>query len=312
MKVPVEIRREYELKRSRAAEECEKRRIELYAKEPELYALSEERRSLAFSFGRAKLEGREADANEAYAAILALKAAEAGRLAALGLDEGYLSPRYECAKCKDTGYLDDLRRKPCRCLIDRTLRYRYSLSSVDPSQRFEAFDPSVFKEEQVRRQMLRMRDFCVEYADGFPDNRQKNLLMFGPVGVGKTFLLDCIAVRVIERGFSVLKLTAYNFINHVMDGLKSGEGAPTFMEPEPLIIDDLGTEPVIPNVTVEHFHAVISERSAAGRHMAFATNLNVQELTDFYGERTISRLLAPKNGLARRLTGSDLRMAQQR
>ena len=84
------------------------------------------------------------------------------------------------------------------------------------------------------------------------------------------------------------------------------------MEPELLIIDDLGTEPVIPNVTVEHFHAVISERAAAGRHMAFATNLNVQELTDFYGERTISRLLAPKNGLARRLTGSDLRMAQQR
>ncbi len=36
-----------------------------------------------------------------------------------------------------------------------------------------------------------------------------NLLLYGPGGVGKTFLLNCVFARLLERGFSGVRITAY-------------------------------------------------------------------------------------------------------
>lgn len=47
------------------------------------------------------------------------------------------------------------------------------------------------------------------YAEDFPDNEKPNLIFFGAAGLGKTFVADCIAQRIMERAYLVRRVTAY-------------------------------------------------------------------------------------------------------
>ena len=75
-----------------------------------------------------------------------------------------------------------------------------------------------------------------------------------------------------------------------------------------LLLDDLGTEPMIPGVTIETLFAAINERQFAGKATVIATNLTKNELFTQYGERIFSRLFASREYAAITLRGKDLRM----
>ena len=57
-----------------------------------------------------------------------------------------------------------------------------------------------------------------------------------------------------------------------------------------LVIDDLGTEPILNNVTVEYITAVISERLAKQKAFIITTNLSFDETKIKYTDRLSSRL----------------------
>ena len=127
--------------------------------------------------------------------------------------------------------------------------------------------------------------------------------------MGKTFFLDCIAKRITERGYTALKLTSYALINEVMKGI-SKRDVPSFDEPDLLLIDDLGSEPDIPNITVEHIFSVLNERAELGKSTIVATNLDKNRLFTTYGERIASRLFAERSTTVIDLKGSDLRLSK--
>jgi DNA replication protein DnaC len=58
-----------------------------------------------------------------------------------------------------------------------------------------------------------------------------------------------------------------------------------------LIIDDLGTEPMTRNVTIEYFFDLINERYVSGLHTVIVTNMGFLELKQQYGDRIHSRLM---------------------
>ena len=74
-----------------------------------------------------------------------------------------------------------------------------------------------------------------------------------------------------------------------------------------LLLDDLGTEPLMNNITVTQLFNLLNERQMAGRHTVISTNLSLSELKDRYTERITSRLLDGRD--CRRLTfiGEDIR-----
>ena len=74
------------------------------------------------------------------------------------------------------------------------------------------------------------------------------------------------------------------------------------------MLDDLGTEPMIPGVTIETLFAAINERQFSGKATVIATNLTKNELFTQYGERIFSRLFASREYAAITLRGKDLRM----
>ena len=74
-----------------------------------------------------------------------------------------------------------------------------------------------------------------------------------------------------------------------------------------LLIDDLGTEPLMNNVTVTQLFNLLNERQLAGRHTVISTNLNPRELQERYTERIASRLLDESSCARLGFVGGDIR-----
>ena len=85
------------------------------------------------------------------------------------------------------------------------------------------------------------------------------------------------------------------------------DGFSALIEVPLLLIDDLGTEPMMRNITVEYLFTLLNERMANKRHTVVATNLTPMQIQERYGERVASRLLDSSAGVTARFQGKDLR-----
>ena len=86
------------------------------------------------------------------------------------------------------------------------------------------------------------------------------------------------------------------------------DGFAALLETPLLLVDDLGTEPLMRNITVEYLFLLINERMEAGLSTMVTTNLNPAQILERYGERVCSRLFDRASALAIRLEGKDLRL----
>lgn len=236
-----------------------------------------------------------------------------------GFPEDYLEEKYRCPLCRDTGYTDELPARFCEC-FEKALRERMfedgSMAGLD-EQNFACFSENLVRganRPEDAEYLLIARGVCLRYADSFPDTGKPNLLLYGPGGVGKTFLLNSIYARVEERGLSGVRITAYR-LNEAMRkkhiGAEGGDADFDSLIAAPLLlIDDLGTESILRNVTVEYLFTLLNERCAARRHTVVATNLNPANLKERYGERVVSRLTDASVCNMLQMRGADLRQAQ--
>ena len=98
----------------------------------------------------------------------------------------------------------------------------------------------------------------------------------------------------LERGFSALCLSAFKVVEMTRQAYfsnSSEESAPLF-DVDLLLIDDLGSEPLMDNLTITQLYHVVNERQNAGKHTILSTNLNSVQFQDRYTERIGSRLLS--------------------
>ena len=79
------------------------------------------------------------------------------------------------------------------------------------------------------------------------------------------------------------------------------------MEVSVLMMDDLGSEPLMKNVTVELLFSLLNERLIRGKATVISTNLTLEELRERYTERIVSRINDPRTSLVIALEGQDLR-----
>lgn len=309
-----------EYAQQRAANDSElNRRIEdAEMRDPEIARLRADSVSLALGTMRSILslptqEARVEAANRMKQHGIANNAEIRRRLKGLGYPPNHLELQYRCELCRDTGYVGEAPARFCECFETRLRARRHedgSMAGVD-EQSFEQFNIDLFPEQNGQRNQMRAaRRLCEDYANQFPETRFRSLLLTGTGGLGKTFLLNCIYARVMDRGLSAVRVTAFRMFEsmrqqHVgndenFDGFSSLIAAPL------LLIDDLGTEPMMRNITVEYLFTLLNERIAAKRHTVIATNLTLDQLKERYGERVSSRLMDHCGVL--QLTGKDLRV----
>jgi len=79
------------------------------------------------------------------------------------------------------------------------------------------------------------------------------------------------------------------------------------MDTDLLLIDDLGVEPLMDNITLVYLYNLINERQTRNRHTIYSTNLKKDEIWNRYTERIASRLLDPRQVKVLPFVGQDVR-----
>ena len=301
----------------RRNEETERvRRREIREGYPELRALMDERENLIRKNVQGILRGEAAPA-DLPARMEAVSAKIRAGLRESGFPEDYLAPVYSCPLCRDTGVVGDRIRERCACVLKRyQARLRASIGLPENGgETFETFDPDVFPNVKTadsqftqREAMEQIRGLCEKWADEYPNQAPRDVVLSGKSGLGKTFLLHAMANRLIERGVQVLLLSAYSFLEIARRSYFEEDGhLEELIGTEVLMLDDLGSEPLMQNITVEQLYNLINERQRRNLPTAISTNLSLEELKQRYTERIASRLTDRRTCMFVGLRGQDIR-----
>ena len=311
-----ELENEYEMIRS-ANEREETRRRELIRNQyPGIEELVREREDLVFGTLRNILNGG-AETGELPERMEKLSSLIRTKLCENGFPEDYLAPVYRCPACRDTGKTGDPVREPCACFrkaYQRKLREKIGLGG-EKKETFETFDPEVFPEEKIpgqeftQREIMRLyRTVCEKWANEYPDGQYRDLVLTGGTGLGKTFLLRAMAERLIERDRNVLIISAYRMLEMLRKSYFDNEqGASELLDADILMIDDLGSEPLMQNITVEQLFNLLNERQNRGLSTVISTNLDMARFRERYTERIASRLRDSRRCKVINLLGKDIR-----
>lgn len=297
--------------------EGQRRRAEAEARSPELARALIARQELIYGSMRGILAGR--GAYEDLPARMEVMNQRVGELLVqCGYPVDWLEPVYSCAKCRDTGYVGETIREMCDCL--RSAYYARLYREVGlgdrAEQSFERFDLSVFPDTVIpevgktqRAQMKFIRKQCEDWVHRYPDANVRTMVLSGKSGLGKTYLMHAMAKVLLDKGFNVLLISAYRFMElarkaHIENQI---EGMENLIEADVLMLDDLGSEPLMENITIVQLFNLLNERQLAGRATVISTNLNKKELREQYTERVTSRLLDKNTCVFIPFLGDDIR-----
>lgn len=326
------INHEFEKRRIRSTELAEERKSEIYAAIPELKALDDEARFESLKLSRAILAGdaaSEALPGKLESKLAALRRKKQELLVAAGYPEDYLNPVYNCSKCRDTGYVDTPEGSSrCFCYQQLLISQLYGASNIKllDKENFGTFNENYYSDEideqrygiarSPRAHILGIREKCLKFIENFKAPDEKGLYIFGNSGVGKTFLVNCIAYELISQGITVLyqsapalfdKITGYR-MKSMRDEEQEDEVYKNIFNVELLIIDDLGTEPQSASRYAELLN-ILNTRDANNLKRScktiISTNISPDKLTGLYTERVSSRIIG--SFALHRIAGDDIR-----
>lgn len=222
-----------------------------------------------------------------------------------GLSLSVIDPPHSCKTCNDTGKLSD--GSYCPCVINRIIRSDKQNSALPITD----FDKCSITATGALKKMY---DVASEYIEEFPNNDKPFFIISGTAGTGKTVLASAIATKLMQRGASVVTVTAFSFVRRALDyhtQFTISDYVDRFtpmLDCDLLVIDDLGTESTLKNVTKEYLYTVINERWQQRKLTIITTNLTPSELNARYGENVFSRMCDKSRAVLGRIVADDARL----
>ncbi|MBQ8522495.1 MAG: ATP-binding protein [Clostridia bacterium] len=215
------------------------------------------------------------------------------------IDIRRMEPQYDCSKCNDTGVVG---LKMCECL---KLELNRRLNEINKQYKFVTFNDC---SKDLSPSLRKIYDMAKQWCEKYPNTNILNITMSGGTGTGKTFLLECMASELINRGFNVMFTTAFALNDecrkyHFSLPSKVNE----FMDCDVLIIDDLGSEPLLKNITIEYLFNIINLRQKRYKPTLISTNLIPDDILNRYDDRIHSRLSNKILALNIQFTNADMR-----
>ena len=321
-----QILKEYDDRRRMEERAREDRQNEVYARLPEIKRIDDEIESFSINAMGAYLKNGKNPRlvlTQLRQRMDFLKGRKEQLLTEAGYSSDYMEMHYACPLCQDTGYTQ---YEQCRCLKQRLIDYAYhqsGLHQILERENLAHFDLSLFDDQPIpaetmtpRQNMQQLLKRVQNFLHSFSSHPGQNLLFSGPTGTGKTFLCNCIAKELLDQGYTVLYVTAYDLCallekERFQDRARSVQLAFTSETVENcdlLILDDLGTEFSNHLSTTELFHC-INQRMLAQRSTLISTNFTLGDISAAYGERLSSRIIGSYTLF--RFLGSDLRQKKR-
>ena len=207
-----DLLKDYDRKQQIAVYDLENRRKELYSRIPRLQEIETELNHYAIQSAKSILSKKNNNAlEELQSKVNSLKQERISILKKDGKDINYLSPIYECSKCKDTGYvLEDGNTVMCSCLKQKLLNAKYNSSNIGNLDRenFKRFNINLYSDEiseekynsdiSPRENIKIICKQTKKFIKNFDNPEEKNLLFSGGTGLGKTFLSNCIVAELLS------------------------------------------------------------------------------------------------------------------
>lgn len=223
-------------------------------------------------------------------------------LALKNINPNKLNPNYDCKVCNDTGVVGG---RICKCLLDE-LNLKISLQSSSQTE-FKNFDNC--RKEIMDSTDMKACEWLKTWCLRYPEVTKLNINIIGGAGCGKTFMLECVANELMNRGFIVCYKTAFE-INELARLYHMGKSYDfsDCLNADVLLIDDLGTEPILKNVTKEYLYNLINIRQINNKPTFISTNLSLDNVLARYDERIFSRLANKNLSTTIQLVSSDKRI----
>ena len=315
-----EIMRGYQSRQLHNRHLTQERLDKIYAKVPQLKSINDQIASLSVESARRKLEDDVQGYTLIKKQIEDLRLEKEALLNNHGFDANFLEPVYTCKDCKDTGYANG---EKCHCFKQEVINVVYSQSNIRnilARENFNSFTYEYYSDEEINPTTglsaldtaKRAVDECKHFIEDF-DNKPKNLFFYGNTGVGKTFLSNCVAKELLEKGHSVIYFTAFQLFDILSKGVFDRDADAiaahqNIFDCDLLIIDDLGTE-FANSFTTSQLFLCVNERLLRQKSTIISTNLNLNQMIDMYSERTWSRISSSYTLI--KLFGDDIRIQKK-
>lgn len=302
-----EILISYQKKRDKAESDLELRKNDVYSQIPEFKKLDDEISKVGLQLAKLVLQNpsnRENIILESKKKMDELKSQKKELLTKYKVPNGYLEIQHDCNICKDKGFLDNGHK--CNCLKQEIINEAYKMSNISrmlEKENFTTLDTSIFSSEKdpesnisPQQNMLQIVSICESFILDFDKDNGENLLFYGDTGLGKTFMCNCIAKSLLDKGHLVIYQTAFKMFEIIedykfknADSNISKENYENLFDCDLLIIDDLGTE-LTNSFTNSELFNILNTRLLSGKKTIISTNLSPMQLGSNYAQRIFSRI----------------------
>lgn len=312
-----QISKIYENIKEKEDSELKKRKLEISDKIPEVSNI--ERKIAKLCIDLSVLSFKDVSNREQYLKdlrekITDLRIKKSELLTANGYPIDYVSRHYKCTKCKDTGYIGSAK---CTCYKQKLVKLYYKNSHLDfvlKNNNFEHFNINYYSSSRTGEEPKSPRKnieekiipFIMDYLKNF-SSINTNLLFYGNSGTGKTFLSNCIAKDLLDKGFLVVYRTADDLIQELKQ-IKFENNSTLedlLLNCDLLILDDLGTEQITDFSSTELFN-LLNKKLLMNKKMLISSNYSLEKLSKTYSERITSRLFGNFNLF--KFYGEDIRV----
>lgn len=152
-----------------------------------------------------------------------------------------------------------------------------------------------FETYEVREENKKVFEMAKKYADRFQDMYKKNqgLLLYGPVGTGKSFTAACIGNYLLNNAKPVIMTSFVKILQDIWENDREAEYITILNSASLLIVDDLGTERET-DYALEKVYNIIDSRVRANKPMIITSNLelnDMMECEDIRKKRIYDRIL---------------------
>ena len=317
----------YERKRDRAESDLEERKKDVYNQIPEIKNIDDEVTNIGLKLARLVLSNpfnRDEILKESQIKMKELKERKEELLKQYKVPDWYLDVQYNCNTCNDRGFLQNGHK--CNCLKQEIINDAYKMSNLSKvlhNQNFSTLDTSIFSKERVPgsnispyENILEIVAICELFIMNFDKDNGENLLFYGDTGLGKTFMCNCIAKELLDKGHLVIYQTAFKMFEIIedykfknADSHISKDNYENLFDCDLLIIDDLGTE-LTNSFTNSELFNIINTRLLSGKKTIISTNLSPMQLGSEYAQRIFSRVFDRFKMV--KFIGKDLRWENKR